>query len=68
MTAVSKVSVLNNFSLRIQVVNDNVSVALVTCCKHDNLEILGQLLYALPGIWPHIDTSLQNSSIWKLNW
>lgn len=58
MASFSKESIGNIFPVRIQVVNNNIGIALVTRSKHNNLKILAKLFEALGSIRANIDSSL----------
>ena len=59
-TIFSEQSVLNVFVFRIQIVQNNISVATVRGCENNDFIVLGELLQTLNSIRSNIDTSFND--------
>jgi hypothetical protein len=57
----------NKLPFRIQVIQHDVGVALVTGCEHDDLALLRELPQEIDGIWADIDSSIDLLSSGKFD-
>ena len=54
----SEETVLDPLPLRIQVINDHISIARVTCCEDNHFEMLTQIPKNLSSVRPNVHSRL----------
>lgn len=55
-------------SLRINVVDDDVSVAFMTGSEDNQLIVFTELLEALSSVWTDVDASFDDGTVGKFDW
>lgn len=58
MASLPEKSMRNVLMIRVQIINNNIGITLMTGSKHNNLEIFTQLSQTLHSIGSNIDTGL----------
>lgn len=64
----SEKTVVDVFPFRIQIIQNNIGIATMTCCENDDFEVFTQILKNLESMRSYIDTRLNNLSSREGNW
>lgn len=66
-TVVSEQSMRNQFFMGIQMIQHNICVTFMTCCKYNDLTYFRQIFKQFQSMRPHIDPCINNLSSRELN-